>query len=108
MIAKSRISTNFKFVSGKHNDIKSLLQYTETFNNENSNDKDGINLMTIHKSKGLEFQVVFVIGMVDGILPNRQGDIEEEKKGGLCGYESCDENSLPIVSQSSNGKESKN
>jgi DNA helicase-2/ATP-dependent DNA helicase PcrA len=36
--------------------------------------------MTIHKAKGLEFQVVFVIGVVEGILPNRQGDIEEERR----------------------------
>ena len=36
--------------------------------------------MTIHKAKGLEFSVVLVIGMVEGILPNKQGDIEEERR----------------------------
>ena len=36
--------------------------------------------MTIHKSKGLEFPVVFCIGFVDGVLPNKCGDIEEERR----------------------------
>ena len=69
-----------QIVSNKFNDLKSLLEYTETFNDELTNNNDGVQLMTIHKSKGLEFQVVFLIGMVDGILPNRQGDIEEERR----------------------------
>ena len=69
-----------QIVSNKFNDIKSLLNYTETFNDELTNNIDGIHLMTIHKSKGLEFPVIFIIGMVDGILPNRQGDIEEERR----------------------------
>jgi DNA helicase-2/ATP-dependent DNA helicase PcrA len=36
--------------------------------------------MTIHKAKGLEFPVVFVIGLVEGILPSKKGDIEEERR----------------------------
>jgi DNA helicase-2/ATP-dependent DNA helicase PcrA len=44
------------------------------------NDKEGISLMTIHKAKGLEFPVVFVIGLVEGIIPTKKGDIEEERR----------------------------
>ena len=36
--------------------------------------------MTIHKAKGLEFPVVFVVGLVEGILPSKKGDIEEERR----------------------------
>jgi DNA helicase-2/ATP-dependent DNA helicase PcrA len=36
--------------------------------------------MTIHKAKGLEFPVVFVIGLVEGIMPTKKGDIEEERR----------------------------
>ena len=43
-------------------------------------DKDGVSLMTIHRSKGLEFPVVFVIGLVEGITPTKRGDIEEERR----------------------------
>jgi DNA helicase-2/ATP-dependent DNA helicase PcrA len=41
---------------------------------------NGVSLMTIHKSKGLEFPVVFVVGMVEGVLPHKNGDIEEERR----------------------------
>ena len=33
-------------------------------------DQDGINILSIHKSKGLQADYVFIMGMVDGILPN--------------------------------------
>jgi len=37
-------------------------------------------MMTIHKAKGLEFPVVFVTGLMEGHLPHRNGDIEEERR----------------------------
>ena len=41
----------------------------------------GVNLMTIHASKGLEFPVVVVIGCEEGILPSyRAEDFEEERR----------------------------
>lgn len=62
-------------------DIPSFLEYTETFEDEAvSDNKEGVNLMTIHKAKGLEFPVVFVIGLVEGILPSKKGDLEEERR----------------------------
>ena len=56
--------------------IKAFIEYTETFQDESSNDTEGVSLMTIHKAKGLEFPVVFVVGLVEGILPSKKGDIE--------------------------------
>jgi len=64
----------------KYSDVSAFLAYTDTFQGDTANDKDGVALMTIHKSKGLEFQVVFVIGMVEGILPSKRGDLEEERR----------------------------
>ena len=69
-----------QIAANKYHDIQALLNYTETFKEELSNDKNGVSLMTIHKSKGLEFPVVFVIGFVEGILPHKNGDIEEERR----------------------------
>jgi len=50
-------------------------------------DEDGkINLLTIHSAKGLEFEVVFIPGCEEGILPHARsmedggGDIEEERR----------------------------
>ena len=61
--------------------IPSFLQYTETFRDEKMSDnKEGVNLMTVHKAKGLEFPVVFLIGMVGGIMPSKKGDMEEERR----------------------------
>lgn len=39
-----------------------------------------IQFMTIHQAKGLEFKVVFMIGINEGILPLSQIDIEEERR----------------------------
>ena len=65
-----------QIAANNYGTIPALLNYTDSFKEEMSNDKDGVSLMTIHKAKGLEFPVVFVIGMVEGMLPNKQGDIE--------------------------------
>jgi len=73
--------TQLTIASARFNDIKSFLQYTETFQDESvSDNKDGVRLMTIHKSKGLEFPVVFLVGLVDNILPSKKGNIEEERR----------------------------
>lgn len=46
---------------------------------------DAVTLMTIHSAKGLEFPVVFLPGMEDGVFPGQQsiaspGEIEEERR----------------------------
>ena len=69
-----------QMVAGKYRDISGLLRYTDSFQAQDSKDTNGVSLMTIHKAKGLEFPVVFLIGLVEGILPNKQGDIEEERR----------------------------
>jgi len=48
---------------------------------------DAVTLITLHQAKGLEFPVVFIVGMEEGILPHRKsfddpGEMEEERR--LC------------------------
>jgi DNA helicase-2/ATP-dependent DNA helicase PcrA len=67
--------------AARYDSIGSFLQYTDSFaDSKISEDKDGVHLMTIHKSKGLEFRAVFVIGMVENLLPSAKGNIEEERR----------------------------
>lgn len=54
---------------------------------EHQTNEDVVTLMTLHSAKGLEFPVVFLSGMEDGIFPhqntlNEAGGIEEERR--LC------------------------
>jgi len=65
----------------RYNDIESFLRYTETFQDQAiSDNKDGVSLMTIHKAKGLEFPAVFLIGMVEGIMPTEKTESMEEER----------------------------
>ncbi len=41
---------------------------------------DHVLLMSIHKSKGLEWPCVWVVGCNEGILPHAKGDPEEERR----------------------------
>lgn len=66
--------------AAKFNDLESFLKHTENFKEETSHDKEGVSLMTVHKAKGLEFPVVFVIGMVEGLMPSKKGEDEEERR----------------------------
>ena len=46
--------------------------------------RDGVELMTMHSSKGLEFSVVFVIDVNEGVIPYKKAvlnaDLEEERR----------------------------
>lgn len=52
--------------------------------NENKEDINGVSLMTLHSAKGLEFDVVFILGLEDGIFPHinsiEEGNLEEERR----------------------------
>lgn len=55
-------------------------------NGDDESDKGKVNLMTIHASKGLEFPVVFIAGVEEGLIPHQRsvdengGDVEEERR----------------------------
>ncbi len=54
---------------------------------EHQENNEGVTLMTMHSAKGLEFKVVFLVGMEDGIFPHQNAffeaqGLEEERR--LC------------------------
>jgi DNA helicase II / ATP-dependent DNA helicase PcrA len=56
----------------------------ETYDHESSYSAHGIQLLSIHKAKGLEFDVVFIMGLEQGIMPAlkdyRQIALDEERR----------------------------
>ncbi len=63
-----------------------VLEYLEfvrqiTAAQKNKDEFDAVQIMTVHRSKGQEFPIVFVAGVSDGILPHaRSEDVEEERR----------------------------
>jgi DNA helicase-2/ATP-dependent DNA helicase PcrA len=68
--------------------LDEFLQQIALFSEQdNLTDEEGIvTLMTLHNAKGLEFPVVFMIGLEEGIFPHMRsieaGDLDEERR--LC------------------------
>lgn len=72
--------------------IYSLEEFLENISlvsdkNEYNNNQNGVNLMTLHSAKGLEFNDVFLVGMEEGVFPHMrsmesESELEEERR--LC------------------------
>jgi DNA helicase-2/ATP-dependent DNA helicase PcrA len=68
--------------------LEEFLQQISLFADQDSmrTDEGIVTLMTLHNAKGLEFPVVFMLGMEDGIFPHMRSieaaDVEEERR--LC------------------------
>jgi DNA helicase-2/ATP-dependent DNA helicase PcrA len=72
-----------QLAAARYSNIGAFLEYADSFDDETlSDNKEGVSLMTVHKAKGLEFAVVFVIGLVEGLVPSKKGNLEEER--GIC------------------------
>ena len=61
-----------------------MLLNSETSDRQVDPDAEAIKLTTVHQAKGLEYDVVFLIGLADGQFPGRRsieaGDVEEERR----------------------------
>jgi len=73
-----------KQLSHRHTNIKNFLNAMILGGSELS-EGVGVNLLSIHASKGLEFKEVYIIDLMDGRFPNRTlmskgGSLEEERR----------------------------
>jgi len=75
-------------VVSKYDTLSEFLEHAAlmmTDDNDNeSEDKNVVSIMTIHAAKGLEFNTVFLPGWEEGLFPNdkttKEGDLEEERR----------------------------
>jgi len=80
-----------EFIDNEENGEKNLNDFlqdislmTEQDKNDNS-DEEFISLMTIHMAKGLEFPIVFIVGVEEDLFPSQmmissREDLEEERR----------------------------
>lgn len=68
-------------------DLNQFLEKISLFQegDERINDRNYVSLMTLHSAKGLEFNIVFIVGVEEGILPHVQSqysddEMEEERR----------------------------
>lgn len=59
-----------KFALEQYESVEDFLGYIEKMSSQAKHSIDGVQLMTIHKSKGLEFKVAYVVGCSQGLLPH--------------------------------------
>lgn len=82
-----KIETKFnvlKELAKNYSDIYKYYNFLTLGANEMSSGK-GVNLLSVHASKGLEFDLVFVIDLAQGRFPNQKlmrmgGSLEEERR----------------------------
>ncbi|GAB2678716.1 DNA helicase Rep [Aliiglaciecola sp. 3_MG-2023] len=95
-MAMANISTLFGWISDmlEGNELDPPMTLSEVVNrlilrdmmerNEDAEESDQVQLMTLHASKGLEFPYVFMVGMEEGLLPHQssidENNIEEERR----------------------------
>ena len=51
-----------------------VLPQDDTFSGE------AVRLLTMHMAKGLEFRIVFITGLEEGLMPYKESEIEEERR----------------------------
>lgn len=54
------------------------ISLDRSFDNDDEKAQQGVRLLTLHSSKGLEFPVVFFVGMEEGYLPHDRSQSSEE------------------------------
>lgn len=79
-------------ISGSITNFNSICEYINhidlVLKKNKSSSSSSVKIMTMHKAKGLEFKAVFIIGAIEGLIPNHVyekdkidiSDLEEERR----------------------------
>ena len=73
---------SFENMCSKYSSIEQLITYLDELNKEvETKNDEKVKLLTIHKSKGMEYPVVFIVGCNEELLPHYKNDnIGDEKR----------------------------
>lgn len=69
-----------ELAAGEYRDLGSFLKHVDHLRDSSTGDEEGVVLSTVHRAKGLEWPAVFVVNMIDGLMPYKNGLIEEERR----------------------------
>ena len=97
------------------NELTGRIRYLEYITNKSTENKNGITLSTVHAAKGLEFERVYIVDLVDGDFPSTtsidnflKGNIEsleEERRLFYVGMTRAKKHLSLITINNRNGKE---
>ena len=90
----SKLENIQEFISGAHEFVKEnpnsrIIDFLQSVSlisdTDDMDESDYVTISTVHMAKGLEFKVVFVVGLEEEIMPssralNEEGGIEEERR----------------------------
>ena len=72
---------SFENLCKKYNSIEQLIYYIDKLNKDMKIHKDQkVKLLTIHKSKGMEYPVVFIVGCNNGLLPHYKNQNQDDER----------------------------
>jgi len=83
----SRFEPTQEDIEAGLSELSAFLSHATLESGENQGEKwdDCVQLMTLHSAKGLEFPIVFLVGMEEGLFPSQrsvddEGRLEEERR----------------------------
>jgi DNA helicase-2/ATP-dependent DNA helicase PcrA len=85
--SQSRIENIEEFINSlsEFSNITEFLEYVSLVESKDEKNTDSVSIMTIHAAKGLEFDLVFIPGLEEGIFPSAKSieidkALEEERR----------------------------
>ena len=68
-------------IAEKYTDLENFILYLDDINKQfEMKRSDKVHLSTIHRAKGLEYPIVYIIGMNNGLLPHRKNDNTDDER----------------------------
>lgn len=99
------ILETLKFIAKSCSSIDELEDKIKALFEPQKNPNDNLTLSTIHSSKGLEFNIVFLIDLIEGEFPSHQiHDLEEERRLFYVGMTRAKEQLYLITLKTRNGE----